>query len=394
MERISMRVLTFTNLYPNPEQPERGKFISQMVDALPSEIKSVVVSPLPWCPPISIGNSDKLVFSRIPYSASVNGIESYYPKYFMVPKVSSLFHAASILIFSFSIVNYLKKRHAVDLVHAHYLYPDCVAAVLIAKWLSIPIVVSARGSDINIFGGYKCCMPQIRWALHQANIVTAVSDAMRSKIINDYGVNGNKVKTIRNGVDSAVIKKIERKRARSILELNPSEKYLLFVGHLQKVKGLSYLIESLKILKDSGNLNFKTLLVGEGVERKQIEKKIAKFHLQKYVILIGNKPHEEVFLWMSASDVLCLPSIQEGTPNVVLEALVCDLPIVASNVGGIPEVVDRSNSILVPPKDSKTLAGAILQGFKLKWLNQKKMNYSWHDCAQKYADLYFRLVRE
>ena len=388
-----MRILTFSNLFPNPEQPERGNFVVQMIEALPSQVKHYVVSPLPWFPPFPGGTSDRSIFARIPYNLHENGLKIFYPKYLMVPKVSGMLHPLTVAIGCYPLVKRLVRTHSIDLIHSHWIFPDSVAAAWIAKRLCKPVVVTARGCDINLYGKYKTRRPQILWALRNADAITTVSDSLRSKIVDDFGIDGSKVSTIRNGINNERFRKIDKSQARSLLGLEKTRKYLLFVGQLHGVKGLAYLISALKQLGDRGSLDFKTILVGEGPQRKRIEKQIAQLRLQDYVELVGERAYEEIPKWMNACDVFCLPSVREGTPNVVLEAQACQMPVVASNVGGIPEVINKRNGILVPPRNSTALAHALDISFRSNNnAHGNSVTYTWKDCADNYLDLYQHLL--
>jgi glycosyltransferase involved in cell wall biosynthesis len=307
-----------------------------------------------------------------------------------------MFHPIIIMARCYALIKKLIKAESIDLIHGHWIYPDCVAAVWIARSLSIPVVVSARGCDINLYKDYRVRRLQIMSALKHADAITAVSDSLRNTIINDFRIDAKKAVTIRNGVDPNQFKRMTRAKARTIVGLRQGVKYLIFVGALDEVKGLNYLIRALGDLKKSGDLAFHTLFIGEGPEREQIQKQIIQLGLRDEVELIGAKPHEEIPIWMNACDVLCLPSIREGTPNVIIEALACGLPVVATNVGGIPEIVKKSNAILVPPKDTRSLAHAVYTFFSGERQNNRSpiAVSTWRDCAQKYVDLYLSVLRE
>ena len=118
--------------------------------------------------------------------------------------------------------------------------------------------------------------------------------------------------------------------------------------------------------------------------------------MSQTITFVGRKPHEEIPDWINASDILCLPSIREGRPNVVIEALACGKPAIASKVGGIPELVNHTNGILVAPKKPKELAEAIAQALNRTWFPEKIVDsiqhLSWQACAEQFMLAYETLV--
>lgn len=362
-----------------------------MVEALPAEIHNIVVSPLPWSPAMPFINGEKAAFAAVPFHFHYKGREVYYPKYFMLPKVSGACHAALIVARTYPLVKRLAKQHDIELMHAHWIYPDGVAAAWLAQKLCLPLVLSARGCDINLYGQYRFRRSQIKWALQHADAITTVSDSLRHIIAERFHITKN-VTTIRNGVDRGMFKKINKTHAREITGLEKNGRYLLFAGQLHEVKGLRYLIEALNILNSENRLNFTAILLGDGPERNVLENRIAGLRLHGKVMFAGYKPHDEVANWMNACDVFCLPSIREGTPNVILEAMACGLPVIASRVGGIPEIIEEDRGCLVPPRDPAALADAIVQAFDADI--SAGDTGSWEDCALQYMEIYSEVLKK
>lgn len=388
-----MKVIVFSNLFPNPQDTERGIFIKQTVDALGKFVDNTIVSPLPWVPKSPWLKREKVLLSEVPYKVQDINYEIFYPKYFMIPKISGSLQPLSIALRTYPVICKIVKLYRVDLIHAHYMYPDCIAAVLIAKKLSIPIVVSAQGSDINVYTNILLRRLQIKWALRQADAITTVSNSLRNKIIEDFRIPDEKVSTIRTGINTKMFYSKCFNVSRGKLEINIEGKYLLFVGRLHKIKGIIFLIDALAELKKSSSLSFDSFIIGEGPQRKIIAEKIELYGLSESVRLLGNKPYNEIPTWMNACNVFCLPSFNEGTPNVLLEALACQMTIVATNVGGIPEIIDKNDGILVPPGDSSSLANAL----KMAFSTEKKNNintkaFSWDDCAEMHFSVYRKVL--
>ena len=387
-----MKMITFTNIYPNPAQPNRGVFIAQMLQKLDRKITNYVISPLPWSPNFPILRKEWSAFTKVPFTIDDT---TYYPKYFLVPKISGAFNAISIAARCYPFIKKFIKTQNIELINGHWIYPDCVAAVWIAKKLSLPVVISARGCDINLYKNFRFRRPQIKWALENADAITTVTKSLQNAIVDEFGIEKRKITVIKNGINMGLFNKLNKPEARSKLGLQHNRKYLLFVGSLDEVKGVIYLINALKILKSRGKLKFFTKIIGDGPDKAFLEEQVKQFRLQKYVDFLGVKPHNEISVWMKASDILCLPSKREGMPNVILEAQACGLPVVASNVGGIPEIVDNSNGILVSPQNTEALANALTRAF-LTYRNHIDVAvvYSWKDCAEKYSELYYSVLNK
>ncbi len=196
-----------------------------------------------------------------------------------------------------------------------------------------------------------------RWLKERDDLLIAECEASRRFLIQRMGYSPSKVITIRNGVDLAgwPTSKIERQKKRMELRLNSGELLIGAIGRLDKQKGFSTLIDAMAELKDSP---LRCAILGEGPERAALEALVRKNHLEKSVWLLGEK--DDIPSWLSALDLYCLPSVWEGLPNSLLEAMALGLPVVASAVDGVPEVVrDDRNGILVPPGKPAALAAAL-----------------------------------
>lgn len=393
-----LKVLILTNLFPNPEQPGRGNFIALMVRELKRYAKITVISPLPWFPnlPILKRLGSWYQFAKIPFFSNSNGFPVYYPKYMVIPKLFGATQTITLALSAVKLVRRLVAEKKVDIINVHWVYPDGVAAVWIAKQAGVPVVISARGSDINLYGNYRFRRPQIKWALKNSDRITAVSKALSEKIVRELGVSKDKVIVIPNGVDSDRFRLLNKEEVRKQLGLEQNRKYLLFVGRLHEVKGLEYLIKALSILKMRKALSFETILIGDGHLKKDLKRLIETNGVKDKVSMIGEKPNAEIPLWMNACDILCLPSKLEGLPNVILEANACGLPVVASKVGGILEILRDDNGICVKPQDSLALADSIELAMKKYWnremISQSVNDFSWVKTSERYLNVFNEIL--
>lgn len=388
-------VVFFSNSFPNDRQPHRGVFVEQRVAAASRKVNPVIVCPLPWVPKIGLLKKypSHYLFALIPREYDYHGFHVYSPKYPVVPKVPWL-SPWSMALGAYPVFRKLKSREHIDVINAQNAFPEGVAAVWLGKMLDLPVVISALGSDINEAHQDRLRLRMTVNALQQARQVTAVSRRLKQKII-DMGIEPGRVHYIPNGVDAELFNPAERSACRKELGIDDRKKVLLFVGKFRPVKGIEYLLDALRILKGRNKLDFDTLLVGSGPLEPKYRLAIESWGLNDHVVFAGNRRHEEIGTWMGAADLFCLPSLKEGMPNVVLEALACGCPVVASNVGGIPDMIKSGTGILVPAADSSALADALEKGFLSRWdagfIRESIRNMTWENTAAGYVEAFSRL---
>jgi glycosyltransferase involved in cell wall biosynthesis len=288
-----------------------------------------------------------------------------------------------------------------DIIHAHFSYPDGYGMIRLAKKWEVPLVISALGTierKVAYEGSYTS--KQIIEAMNFASTILSVSEDLKLHIVN-LGISENKVHVVPNGVDIEKFKSVGKEHARNLLNLPQNKNIVLFVGALRKIKGVDYLIEA---AKNFVNPDTELYMVGrdDGL-KKSLEKKARELKISNYIKYTGPVNHEEIPLWISASDILVLPSLSEGRPNVVLEALSCEVPVVATDVGGIPELmVNGDTGYLVPAKDPAALSDKInkllndeSRRVKMGHFGRKSIiqrGLTWEAHAKKTVDIYSKLL--
>jgi glycosyltransferase involved in cell wall biosynthesis len=225
----------------------------------------------------------------------------------------------------------------------------------------VPVVVQTVGSDLRVIPD-AITGRMIRRTLRRADYALAVSEDLRQLAVT-MGATPERTRTIHNGCDASLFKLADRAEARTELGVASDAQLILFVGRLVEVKGIGELLEAARRLAPT-HPKLRVVCIGEGVLENELRAKIPDPALVQFV---GRKEPQEVARWMAACDLLCLPSYSEGCPNALLEALFCGRPVVASNVGGIPELVDEGCAILVPPRDPARLAEAIAEALRRPW---------------------------
>lgn len=378
-----MNILTFTSLWPNAEQPNFGVFIKHRVAAMArrDDVEVRAVAPVPYFPQMITRSLPLVVLNqvpahwrrmaRLPKQELVAGIETFHPRHLVTPKIGMFFYGGWMARGAWETVRRLHRERRIDLIDAHYVYPDGYAAILMGERLNIPVFLTARGTDINLFSRMPLIRSKIVQALNRATGVIAVSQALKQRMI-ELGIAAEKIAVIPNGVDREIFHPQNRETARRRLRLNLKDQVILTVGALVPVKGIDRLIDAMALLahKEQGSRT-KLFVIGEGSEQAALESQISNLKLQDRVFLLGAKPQTELAVWYSAADLFCLASQREGCPNVIIEAMTCGLPIVAADVGDVRELVDQSCGRVVATSLAEDLAMEISAALATNWDKSK-----------------------
>jgi glycosyltransferase involved in cell wall biosynthesis len=279
-----------------------------------------------------------------------------------------------------------------DVVDAHYFYPDGVAAARVAKALGLPLVISARGSDINLIGNIPFARERMLRAAECAQALIAVSEALARKM-RALGMPASRIEVLRNGVDAETFSPVPRLEARRCLNLVEDTKWVAGIGNLVPEKGFDLLIRAIAQLPQA-NL----LIVGQGPVRNDL-RALAEAMAPGRVVFRDNMPQADLRFVYSACNVLGLPSQREGWPNVVLEAIACGTPVVASPVGGVPEILGPDAAArLVPERSVEAWASALgnmlSQSIEQEHVRRYAFRFGWDDVVARQCDLYDRVIEE
>jgi teichuronic acid biosynthesis glycosyltransferase TuaC len=390
-----VRVVTFTSLFPNTQQPNLGVFVCQRMlhFARRPGNEVIVVAPVPFFP-------SWLPFERwraassVPRKEQIQGLTVYHPRYLLIPKISMPFHGLLMFLASCRLMRLLCRHSAVDLLDAHYVFPDGFAAVLLGKLTGAPVVVSARGTDINLFPSFRTIRPMIRWTLRNAAGLIAVSRALKTTMVR-LGIPPDKVEVIGNGVDIGRFEPLDRDAARRRLRLPENGRAIVSVGNLVPEKGLQFLISAIvEVKRDYSDLRL--YVVGKGHLRRDLEELARKSGVAESVIFVGAQPNEELRLWFSAADLSCLVSSREGWPNVILESLACGTPVLATPVGGVPEILVSPELGLMVQQSTDAIAEGLRTALEKSWDREALVRYArgrtWDDVAAELENYFMRCV--
>jgi len=371
---MRLKVAVVTPIFPIPAQPYRGHSEYQILLALSKHADVNVICPFPRYPRWFQPTFDH---RRPDLSYSPPGVAT---QYFEYPALPGLTRCINGLVCAKYLEAYFRER-VPDVACNFWLYPEGYATVAVARRLGIPAVVCSVGSDLN-----RIPDPASRWltrlAMKRAAFVVTKGEYLRQQAIR-MGINARKVRNVPNGCDPSVFHPADRSAARAQLAVADEHELVLFVGRLDPQKGIVELLKAFDSLV-SRRPNLRLVYVGDGPADEHLRNVARDFALEDRILLAGACPSQKVAQWLAAANVLALPSYAEGCPNVVIEALNCGRPVIATNVGGIPELVNEKSGILVPPRDSQALAGAIKTAMERKWderLISDQFRRGWDDAA-------------
>src|SRR5215469_4640544 len=391
-----MRVLTFTSLFPNVVTPNSGIFIFQRTSHLAARPGNFVevIAPVPYLPKL-LRNTRRGSFSSIPNTEIVGKLRVYHPRYLLWPGISMPLHGLLMFLGCLATARKLHHRHQFDCIDTHYVFPDGLAAMLIGKSLRIPVVVSARGTDIHTFPSFTTIRPQICWTLRQAASVIAVSDSLAGTMRNLVpGLRG--VDVIGNGVDITRFFPGDRSTARRRLGFNPEQRVILCVAALRHVKGPDLLVRAVASLKNTIP-GCKLQFIGAGSELANLRRLAGELNCADICSFIGSVPNEELRTYYAAADLTCLPSRREGWPNVILESLACGIPVVATRVGAVPAILTPELGVLVDPAPESISAGlqrALQQDWNSAVISAYAQRYTWTDVATRVHEVLARSLSQ
>jgi glycosyltransferase involved in cell wall biosynthesis len=370
-----MRVLVVTSQFPLAGEPTRGRPVHQTVREIGRLANVRVLSPVAryprWARPRSY------LFRAPDPAQPVTDCDVVYVTYPALPLLTRPFNGWLCA----RALRQQASRFKPDVILSYWLYPDAAGALRVARELGVPLVAGARGSDIRVRDpiSRQLTTPVVR----QADRLLVVSADLGRLAVRDYEADPDRIRVIANGCDAAVFHRQDRSTARAQLGIAEGSELALYVGRLVAEKGLRELAEAMQRVRET-RPHAELVLVGDGPLREEFER-FARTPDSR-LRLIGAQPPEIVAQWMAACDLLTLPSYSEGHPNVLVEALACGRPVVSTPVGGVPEVVDESCAILVPPRDSGALAKALAEALERDWdenaLSQR-FSRSWKTVAEE-----------
>jgi glycosyltransferase involved in cell wall biosynthesis len=386
-----MKILTFSTLYPHAGRPSHGIFVETRLRHLlaSGEVESKVVAPVPWFPSRNARFGDYAVHAMAPQEERRHGIEVLHPRYPVLPKIGMTLAPFLLAQAVKPVIKRVLAEFRFDLIDAHYFYPDGVAAIILGRYFRKPVVITARGTDVNLIPRYRLPRAMIRWAARHAAGIITVARALKDDLVR-VGVPAERIEVLRNGVDLQLFRPIEREAARRKLDLPRTT--LLSVGHLIPRKAHDLVIQALRWLPDMD-----LIVIGDGPERAGLHALAQKCGVAERVRFVAALAQEDLRKYYGAADALILASSREGWANVLLESMACGTPVVASKAGGTPEVVSAPEAgALMAQRTPEAIADAVQRLFARYPDRGATRRYAekfgWEETTRGQLQLFGRLV--
>ncbi len=399
-----MKILAVSELWP----PASGSFVFEQIKAVAPFVSVTVAVLVPHAPNLPRYRAQRSPHANKSFGPCCmpelgEGVEVYYLHYRTIPELSKYVNSlqARSVLRRFLI----QQKGRFDLIHAHFAYIAGFAAVSAGKRFGLPVIITAHGSDINVYTRRHprtvVAARMTIWGLRHAAAVTVVSEDLKNKV-SGLGVPDRNITVIPNGIRETFFyprgKKFDLRRQ---LQLPQTGVCFLFVGNLVQVKGLEFLLNAFaRFLEQESSTRVAPatlVMIGSGVLEMALKRQAEQLTIGRQIIWAGQRPYAEMPFWMSAAEFLLLPSLSEGYGLVILEALACGTPAIASRVGGVQEILTSPElGILVPPADSEALALAMRAALNKTWNVQNLVAYAhthtWAERARCFLQLYHRLV--
>ena len=279
-----------------------------------------------------------------------------------------------------------------DLIHAHFTYPYGYAAVKLGQKYNVPVVITIHENRDWFLEEYNSGNERIYWTWKNADALIRVNQK-DVPLLKEFNEN---VFYVPNGFNPRKFFTMERSKAREILKLPKDRKIIFTFSALSERKGFQYLIESMneivKVRKD-----VLCFIGGSGPMRRQLEAQIQNLGFQNYMKLIGYVPDDRIAYWLNAADLFVLPSLSEGNPTVMFEALGVGLPFIGTRVGGVPEIITSEDyGLLCESANPKDLAEKILIGLDKEGDREKILKYAnqftWENIAKEIMVIYKSII--
>ena len=390
-----INVLVVSNLLPSVAQPGRGAPLWNYVKHLSRIARVSGIGARHYAAPFSRSPLQRAVWAT-PRQEVFDGVTIAHPRYLVIPRVARGVQGWSYRAMLARQLDALPADQRPDVILSLWAYPDAYAAVLEGHRRGIPVVAMVIGSDVNALPAMGL-EPQVRTALTEADRVITVCEDLR-RVVESLGAHPRRTDVVLNGVELERFQPGSRAEARRALGLASDEDIVLCLGNLYPVKGPDVLLAAwpeVLLRRPSARLVF----VGDGPMQATLRQRARVLGIDDRVTFAGRRPHEEVPLWHQAANVTAIPSRSEGIPNVLLEALACGTPVVATRVGGIPEALpERGAGTLVPKEDPRSLAAAITDtiglGLEPRSVRAVSQLHPWSDAAALMLESLERAIAE
>lgn len=348
-----------------------------------------VISPVPWSPFDRFVRMFRKNFRHVPKGFEIRGgMEVRYVPFFCLPGILKFMDGFFYYLGIKKLVHKIYRKDKPDIIDVHFAYPDGFGAMLAAIGLGIPFCVTLRGTEMPYSRSFYRRW-QMRTVFKKAAKIISVSSSL-SEIAINLGAEPERIKVIPNGVDTNIFAPINKDEARKRLDIPRNAKVILSVGGIVKRKGFHRVIEQLPELKKEFETTLFIIVGGastEGDYSEELRSMVKALNLNVVVRFEGQQAPEKLSWYYSAADLFVLATANEGWPNVLVESLACGTPVVATDVGGVKEIIAHDFiGTTVPFGDGSALYQAIKQALEKDWDREKIAAYGQNRSWNKVAD--------
>jgi teichuronic acid biosynthesis glycosyltransferase TuaC len=348
-----------SHMYPSAVSRTSGVFVHEQCLALRRRGHDVrVVSPTGWAPPLL---SRWAAHREVPGTTTIQGVPVLYPRMLSLPGARlGRRNCEAMHLGVARAVKRVHRRWPFDVIHAHMVVPDGWVAARLGARFGVPVVATAHRADVlDVPARGSADRARVGEAVGMVDQLCAVS-----RVVGDaataLGAPRRPVRVVPNGADTETCRPWPRDQMRREFGLPVDGQTITYVGQLVPRKGVDALIDALARLAARPEGAPLLAAAGSGPQREELEARARDRGVADRVRFVGRVDHDRVGRFMAAGDLFVLPSLSEGLPTVVCEAMNCGLPVVATAVDGTPEIVrDGRTGLLVPPSDPDALAGAL-----------------------------------
>ncbi|MFX0140125.1 MAG: glycosyltransferase [Candidatus Hodarchaeota archaeon] len=378
-----LNLISITSTFPRNKYDSWGIFILELLHELAKKTVKVFVLTQRYRNDKKAEKFENISVIRFPWLCPPNFIR------IADFKRTPIIRLMTYLFFAMFSIHKLIKKEKVQIIHANWVIPAGLIGLMAKMIYKRPLIITSRGSDINIWGKKRLFFPLIKFILNHCDAIIVVSHEL-SKELEKLGIESQKIHVIWHGVYQ-----------RNYTGLRKNKNNLLFVGALRELKGLIFLIRAVNIVNEH-NIDIKLNIVGEGAFRDELIKEITKLNLSSQIKLLGKLPNSRVIRLMAESGIFILPSISEGLPRVIIEAMTQKTPVIATAVGGNIEIIESGlTGILVRPRDEKELSKAILKLIRnpdhsemlaknaFQFVSE---NFDWKNTVKKYYHVFYLIT--
>lgn len=380
MNSPSIKALFCSHMFPNGNNPFAAPFMSERAKALSRHLDIDIIAPVSYFP---------FIKSNLPpIVETFDELTVFHPRYLGMP--SSLWNFRWMSYYLMCRSFWKNKTPLCDIAHIEWIYPDAYAIIRYLNRFHVKTVGVVHGNEaIGYFENHHH-RKLYKKAIQALDRVIAVSNDLKRKMIDEYSVLEHNIFVIHNGVNLSKFPMMDQFEARNELCLPINRTIGVCIARLSSEKNLNYLINAISLLQNRAPLIY---IVGSGPLRKSLESLCDSLNVMDYVKFVGPVPHSEIYKWLNSADFFCLPSQREGCPVVIHEALACGLPVVATNVGAIPDIVCKEEyGVLCSHSNAKSLCNTILEAMHKPWDKTKislyGRNFTWEKVALQTIEVF------